>query len=123
MIVLYSVSSCRYCNKARRFLEENGIAYIEKDILSRKLSQQEIAYLIRRTLNGTDDIILRNSKPFRDDNLSVDEMHLSELVSYIIRHPSILKRPILIDNRHLQVGYDPEQLSVFKRKDKHILSI
>ena len=123
MIVIYTTPHCRYCNKARRFLEENGLPYIEKNILSKRLTRREIAYLIRRTLNGTDDIILRNSKAFREDNLSVDDMLLSELVNYTARHPSILKRPILIDNRHLQVGYDPEQLLIFKRTDKSYLPV
>ena len=122
MIVLYTTPHCHYCNKARSFLKENGLPYIEKNILSHRLTYKEIAYLIRRTLNGTDDIIVRNSRPLREDNLSVDDMRLSELISYTLRHPSILKKPILVDNHHLQVGYDPEQLTIFKRAEHPYLT-
>ncbi|MBQ1741397.1 MAG: transcriptional regulator Spx, partial [Erysipelotrichaceae bacterium] len=40
---------------------------------------------------------------------------LNELCDFIVKNPSILKRPIIIDDRNLQVGYDEEEIELFKK--------
>ncbi|MBR3265236.1 MAG: Spx/MgsR family RNA polymerase-binding regulatory protein [Erysipelotrichaceae bacterium] len=116
MIILYTSPGCRCCNKARKFLDDNALPYIEKSIFSRKLKRDEIAYLFKRSSNGTDDIISRRSHLVKDSDLKIDDMHLSELISYIMNNRSLLKRPILINENYLSIGYDPDELSVFKRR-------
>ncbi len=42
-------------------------------------------------------------------------MSLNELCDFIVKNPSILKRPIIIDDRNMQVGYDEEEIELFKK--------
>ena len=49
-------------------------------------------------------------------------MSTSDLVKFITNHPTVLKRPIIIDGYEMQTGYDEEQISVFKRNDLKKLS-
>ena len=42
-------------------------------------------------------------------------MSLSQLCDFIVENPSVLKRPIIIDDRNLQIGYDEEEIELFKK--------
>ena len=46
-------------------------------------------------------------------NIDLDSMSVNELVRFIQGNPSILKRPILLDERRLLVGYDDEEMEAF----------
>lgn len=38
---------------------------------------------------------------------------MSELKDFIIENPSVLKRPIIVDESRLQVGYNEEEIRIF----------
>ena len=61
MIKIYASPSCRLCRKVKKWFEDEGIPYIEKNIFSTLLNKDEVKYLISRTDNGTDDIISKRS--------------------------------------------------------------
>jgi len=43
-------------------------------------------------------------------------MSLSELTNLIIEHPSLLRRPIIIEDQKMQVGYNEDEIRVFTQK-------
>ena len=44
-------------------------------------------------------------------------MSVQALVNFIIDYPSVLKRPIIINERELQVGYNNEDITIFLPKE------
>ena len=40
-------------------------------------------------------------------------MNMDELIAFIKANPSILKRPILMDEHRFQVGYNEEEIRTF----------
>ena len=66
-----------------------------------------------RDRNGTDDIISKRSKIIKENKIDIDEMSINELIHFIQKNPSILKRPIIIDERRFQVGYNAEEIRAF----------
>lgn len=115
MIVIYTAPGCSSCRKAKTYLKENEIKFKEKNIFKTLLNENEIKYLISRTENGTDDLISKRSRIMRDNNFSIDNMSLDDLCKFIVNNPSVLKRPIIIDDKNLQVGFDEEEIEVFNR--------
>ena len=45
--------------------------------------------------------------------IDIDDMSIDELCKFIVNNPSILRRPIIIDNKTLQIGYDEEEIEIF----------
>ena len=115
MIVVYTSPGCASCRKVKSFMKDNNLQYIEKNIFNTLLNNKEIRYLISRTENGTDDIISKRSKIIKENDIDIDSMSVNELADFIVQNPSILKRPIIIDNRNLQVGYDEEEIELFNK--------
>lgn len=115
MIVIYTSPGCASCRKVRTYMKENGLQFKEKNIFKTLLNNKEIKYLLSRTDNGTDDIISKRSKIIQDNKIDIDSMSVDELCNYIVDNPSILKRPIIIDDKNLQIGYDQEEIEVFNK--------
>ena len=115
MIVMYTSEGCSSCRKAKQYMKDNDLSFIEKNISRDTLNEEEIRYLLKRTENGSDDLISQRSKIIRENNIDIENMSTSDLVSFISHNPTVLKRPIIIDSHDLQTGYDEEQISIFKR--------
>jgi len=96
-------------------MKENNLSYKEKNIFNTLLNPKEIRYLISRTENGTDDLISKRSKIIRENDIDIDSMSINELCEFIVENPSILRRPIIIDDKNLQIGYDDEEIEVFNK--------
>ena len=117
MIQIYTTPSCASCRKAKKWFDQYKIPYSEKNIFSIKLSQDDIYRMLANSENGFDDIISTRSKVFKEKHLEPDSMTIKELVSFIIENPSVLKRPIIINENELQVGYNNEDITIFLPKE------
>lgn len=115
MIVIYTSPGCSSCRKVRSFLKNNNLAFIEKNIFKTLLDENEIKYLLSRTENGSDDLISKRSKIIRENNVDIDSMTLTQLCNFVSNNPSVLKRPIIIDQDNLQTGYDDEEIEIFAK--------
>lgn len=113
MIKVYYSPSCSSCRKVKKWFEEQNIPYEGKDIFASPLSKEELKDIITKCIDGTDDIISPRSKIVSEQNIDFDSMKISELIDFIQSHPSILRRPIIVDDRRVQVGYNEEEIRTF----------
>lgn len=113
MIQIYTTPSCSSCRKAKKWFEDHLIEYKEKNIFNVRLSKEDIFMMLKNTENGFEDIISTRSKIFQDSDLDVEAMSMSELVSFIIDNPSVLRRPIIIEDNKMQVGYNEDEIRTF----------
>ena len=113
MVKLYTSPSCTSCRKAKAWLEEHNIPYVERNIFSEPLTIEEIKEILRMTENGTDEIISTRSKIFQKLNINVESMPLQDLYELIRENPGLLRRPIIIDEKRLQVGYNEDEIRRF----------
>ena len=117
VIQIYNTPSCASCSKAKKWFDQYKIPYSEKNIFSIKLSKDDIFKMLANSENGFEDIISTRSKIFKEKKLDPDSMSVKELVEFIIEYPSVLKRPIIINENELQVGYNNEDITIFLPKE------
>lgn len=113
MIVLYTSPGCASCRKVKQWLKDRNLPYVEKNIFKVLLNDNEIKHLLMRSENGTDDIISKRSKIIHDSHIDLDSMTTDQLVDFIRKNPSVLKRPIILSEKSFQVGYDEEEIGAF----------
>lgn len=113
MVNLYTSPSCISCRKAKAWLEEHGIQYKERNIFSEPLSAAEIKQVLQLTENGTEEIVSRRSKVFQELDVDLDDLSLKQLIDLIEKNPGLLRRPILVDDKRLQVGYNEDEIRRF----------
>ena len=51
------------------------------------------------------------------NDIDIDSMKINDLIKFIQENPSVLKRPIMIDERRFLVGYNSEEIRVFIPKE------
>lgn len=113
MVIVYSSPSCTSCRKAKAWLEEHNIPYKERNIFAEPLTIEEIKSILRMTENGTDEIISTRSKIFQKLNIQLDSLPLQDLYEIIRQQPGLLRRPIIMDEKRLQVGYNEDEIRRF----------
>ena len=111
MVIIYTSPGCASCRKAKQWLRDNRIEFVEKNIFSSLLNKDEIKYLLSRSENGTDDILSVRSKAFQQLKKKLDDYSTNELVELIQNNPSILRRPIMISEKNFVVGYDDDEIT------------
>lgn len=113
MIVVYTSPGCASCRKVKQWLKDRDLKFIEKNIFKTLLNDNEIKHLLMRSENGSDDIISKRSKIIQESNVDIDSMTTDQLIHFIKENPSVLKRPIILNETSFQVGYDEDEISVF----------
>ena len=113
MITLYTTPSCTSCRKAKAWLQEHDIPFKERHLFSEQMTAEEIKSILRLTEHGTDEIISKRSKDYQNADVNIEQLSISDLFRFIQEKPGILKRPIIIDEKRLQVGYNEDEIRMF----------
>lgn len=117
MVIIYTSPGCASCRKAKQWLKDNNIEFVEKNIFTSLLNEKEVKYILSRCENGTEDIISVRSKAFQSLKKGIDDLSTKELVELIQKNPSILKRPIMLSKKSLVVGYDDDEITMMMPSD------
>ena len=112
-VTIYTQSSCSSSRKALKWLNENNIPYTEKRITSQPLTLAEFKNILSMTEDGTDEIIATNSNDFKNLAIDIEQLSIQELYNLIQQHPRMLRSPILLDEKRIQVGYNEMDIRRF----------
>ncbi|KXB38026.1 transcriptional regulator Spx [Aerococcus christensenii] len=113
MVRLYTSPSCTSCRKARAWLEKHHIPYKERNIFQEPFTRDEVKDILRMTEDGTEEIISTRSKAFQELAIDFNDISLNQLFDLIQKNPGLLRRPILMDEKRLQVGYNEDEIRRF----------
>lgn len=94
--------------KGRAELSRRRLAFTTRDLFKRPLSAAEIRALARRTAGGVRTLLSVRSTPYRALGLDRREVSDAELVELMAKEPRLLRRPLLVSDDSVVVGYDRE---------------
>ncbi|HBC2574900.1 TPA: transcriptional regulator Spx [Enterococcus faecium] len=123
MLTLYTSPSCTSCRKARAWLQEHQIPFVERNIFSEPLNSSELKAILQMTEDGTEEIISTRFKVFQKLNMDLDDLPLQELLELVQNNPGLLRRPIMIDDKRLQVGFNEDEIRRFLPRDVRQLEL
>ena len=113
MLNLYTSPSCTSCRKAKAWLKEHDISFKERNIFANPLNKEEIMQVLRMTENGTEEIISTRSRTFQNLKINLDDLSIDQLIDLVEKNPSLLRRPIIMEDRRLQGGYNEDEIRRF----------
>ncbi|WP_028081276.1 Spx/MgsR family RNA polymerase-binding regulatory protein [Solimonas soli] len=104
MITLYGIKNCDTVQRARRRLDDEGIAYRFHDFksegLSRELAQRWIDAL------GVDGLVNRKGTTWRKlDAATREGLSATNAAALLAREPSLVKRPVIDRSGSLSAGF------------------
>jgi arsenate reductase (glutaredoxin) len=102
---IYGIKTCDSCRKARKWLDEAGVAYRWHDL--RKNPPDEAT--VRRWLDhvGVDKLVNRRSATWRQLNDPERERAATDdgAVALLIDNPTLIKRPVIDTGEVVLVGF------------------
>jgi regulatory protein spx len=113
MTVTIYGAACSSTRKAKQWFSKHGIQYEERNILKKPLTVSDLQAILRMTVDGTDEIISTRSKVYKELNLDIESLPLQELLELIHKHPRLLRSPIMVNDKRLQVGYHEDDIRQF----------
>ncbi len=98
--------------------QERGLKNIifhsrKETFFSEPLTKKELLKILRMTENGTEEIISTRSRTFQQLRINLDDLSIDQLLDLVEKNPSLLRRPIIMDDRRLQVGYNEDEIRRF----------
>jgi len=112
MLKIYISPSCQSCRKTQEFFKRRNIPFKAIDIF-KDLNYGDLLYLLTKSENGTDDIISTRSKIIKEAKVDLNKMKVSEIIDFILKNPSVLRRPIIVNDNEMQVGYNMFDITSF----------
>ncbi|MDQ0859028.1 transcriptional regulator Spx [Metabacillus dongyingensis] len=112
-ITMFTSCSCTSCRKSKMWMEEHGLSYTERNILTQPLTMKELKQILHMTEEGTDEILSTRSKQFQELDMNLDALHLKELLALIQEKPGIMRCPIILDEKRFLVGFNEDEIRKF----------
>ncbi|MDR0199165.1 MAG: Spx/MgsR family RNA polymerase-binding regulatory protein [Streptococcaceae bacterium] len=113
MIFIYTVPSCSSCKKAEEWLRAHDLDYKEINLLTDDIKPEEIKKILSLTEEGTEEIISKRSKAYARLNINFDNVSVNHLIDIIEENRTLLRRPLILDDKRLQVGYNEDDIRKF----------
>ncbi len=111
-LLFFTYPSCTSCRKTKAWLSENGVKYEERHLFKNPPSVDELLEIIKKT-SSVDEILSTRSQLFKNLDVDIDDLKVSEFLQMLANEPRLLKRPILIDGQNLVIGFNKPALEQY----------
>lgn len=111
LLTVYEYPKCSTCQKAKKWLKENDVAFQPVHIVDNPPNQEELRKLI--DLSGLELKKFFNTSGMKYRELGIKEKMKTasdeELLKILASDGMLIKRPIATDGQHVTVGFKEEQ--------------
>lgn len=117
-MLLIEYPKCSTCQKAKKWLDENGIQHNDRHIVNDRPTEEELTkwindsgYPVKRFFNTSG---LKYKELGLKDKLP--EMSQEEQIALLAEYGMLVKRPIIVDGSKILVGFKQEEWEQLKIK-------
>lgn len=117
-LYLYGIKNCDTIKKAKKWLEEQQIAYQFHDYRADGLDAELLRSFIEQL--GWESLLNTRSTTWRKLNESVRQSinNADSAAELMLAQPAIIKRPLLAHNHRMLLGFNPDQYTQFLAEEK-----
>lgn len=94
-------------------MNAHQLSYNEHNLGKEAITKEEILNILTKTENGIASIVSSKNRYAKSLDFDIEELSVNEVIDLITSNPRILKSPILIDEKRLQVGYKEDDIRAF----------
>ncbi len=113
MIKIYLSKTNTSSKKAIGWLKKHKLEYELVNWASARMTHEEFFKILSLTENGTKDILAQKSSSYNNFSKFMNDLTLVELLGLINCEKDLLRLPLLVDDNHLQVGYNEDSIRQF----------
>lgn len=109
-ITFYWYPNCGTCKKAKKWFEENNMAYEAIHIVENTPSKEELLHMIEQSGLPAKKFFNTSGKNYRELNLKdkIKNMTVEEMAETLASDGMLIKRPIAVQDNKVTVGFKEE---------------
>ncbi|KKI42247.1 ArsC family reductase [Hafnia alvei] len=117
-LYLYGIKNCDTIKKAKKWLEEQQIAYQFHDYRADGLDAELLRTFIEQL--GWESLLNTRGTTWRKLNESVRQSinNADSAAELMLAQPAIIKRPLFAHNHRMLLGFNPDQYTQFLAEEK-----
>ncbi|MPQ43759.1 Spx/MgsR family RNA polymerase-binding regulatory protein [Clostridium tarantellae] len=102
---------CTTCKKAKKWLKENNIDFSERNIIEDNPTKEELKKWHYESKMSINKFFNTSGKLYREMNLKdkIKDCSTEELINILSTNGMLIKRPLLISNNLVLVGFKEEE--------------
>lgn len=116
MLKIYTISSNQETKEAERWLYAHKVKFIEVDLLKELVSTEEILRIVSLTEHGIEEIVETETRAYTRLNLNFKDLKLEDFMELLEENATLLKVPLMLDEKQLQIGFDEDKMQRFLEK-------
>lgn len=111
MLHIAGIKNCNKIRDTKKWMEEHNVDFEFIDVKKDPLTREELKELEFKV--GLDVLVNKRGRKWRDLGLSDKNLSDDELFEQLLEHQVMIKRPVLIKDESVLVGYDEESFEAF----------
>lgn len=116
MLNVWTKRNCSSSQKSKKWLVEHHVPFVEKKFGKQVLTKKEFFHILCLSENGTTDVISKHSKVYKKLGFELEDIQLSQLWILICQYPSLLRSPIIFNEKILLIGFNMDEMRVLITK-------
>lgn len=115
-MIFLEYPKCSTCKKAKKYLDDNNIKYIDRDIVTSNPNNDELDKWIKISNKDINKFFNTSGIKYRELNLKEKLKVLSydEKLKLLSGDGMLVKRPIIISDNIVLVGFKEDEWSILK---------
>lgn len=115
-VLFLNYPKCSTCKKAKKWLDDNGIEYENRDIVLNNPTSKELKKWLEISGEPIKRFFNTSGILYREMNLKekVAENNLEELLEILSTNGMLVKRPLLISEKFVKIGFKESEWEIIK---------
>lgn len=113
MIRFYYTTSSSSCRRAKAWLVDNNLPFEEINLNTAHITKEDFLHILSLTEKGTDELIAKHGKTYQALDIDFSTLSLSETIQLFNEHRSLLRKPLIVDEKRQVVGYSDDEIRKF----------
>jgi Spx/MgsR family transcriptional regulator len=111
MLHIVGINNCNKIRDTKKWMDSHEVEYEFIDIKKAPLTREELKELEFKV--GLDVLVNKRGRKWRDLGLAKKDLTDEELFNELLEHQVMIKRPVLIKDEAVLVGYDEDAFETF----------
>ncbi len=111
MIKLYGVPTCTQIRKTKALFDQHGIPFEFINVKKDPVSEEKLDKIIAQA--GLDLVLNKKGTTYRKLGLGKMNLNERELIEWLLKEQSMIKRPLIEKEGRFMIGYDEQAILSF----------
>lgn len=110
-IQFYGYPKCSTCNKASKWLRDNGVEFQNHHIIETPPTKELLEDIVEKTIIDVNKLFNTSGKKYRELQLKdrLPNMTAEEKIDMLVSDGMLVKRPLVYNGERLTIGFKEEE--------------